>query len=264
MNKDELTLPRLALLQALSGTMMMTIILMPAVAFYLYRPIPFVYFNLIGLSFVGMILAFKLECRLLGFNPFDLNIIGLSPEVRTIVVRITSWFKRHQNVELLGVFLIFLLVLGASLALGPELNAITNPWLGFTLVVALLISVLFMMSFLQIVRKSAIHPPSLSLGELMGLMEKIGSRGELTPDVITHLSKEKVEVSTNPNLKVSIAMGVAVLALIELAGSGILGERGTLLAMVVAVGIMGSFLLVSMVRAFLSGRRTVLQNLLDS
>jgi hypothetical protein len=264
LKKDELTLPKLALLQALSGTMMMAIILIPAVAYYLYQPIPFVYFNLLGVSFVAMILSFKLECRLLGFNPFDINVIGLSPEVRAIVVRIASWFKKHQNAEPLGVFLVFLLVSGASLALGPEMDAITSPWLGFTLVVGLIVSAFFLMSLLQIVHKSAIHPPNLSVSELLGLMDKIGPRSELTPDVVTHLSKEKVEVSPKPNLKASIAMGVAVLALVELAGSGILGEMGTLFAMAGAVAVMGIFLLASMIRAYLSGKRTALQDLLDS
>jgi hypothetical protein len=144
------------------------------------------------------------------------------------------------------------------------MNTITNPWLGFTLVIGLIISVFFLMSLLQIVHNSAIHPPNLSLTELLGLMEKIGPRSELTPDVIIHLPKEKVEVSPKPSLKISIAMGMTVLALVELAGSGILSEMGTLLAMVVAVGVMGVFLLVSIVRAYLSGRRTALQDLLDS
>ena len=263
MNSDELSLPKLALLQALSGTMMMVAILIPAVIFFLYRPIPFVYFNLMAVSFVAAIIAFKLECRLLGFNPFDVDIIDVSPEVRTIVVRVASWFKRLQNVVPFGVFLIFLSISGASLALGPELNAVTNPFLGLTLAIAFIVSALFLMSLLQIIHRSAIHPPNLSVTELIRLMERVGPRSELTPNVITRLSKEKVEVSPKPNLKISIAMGVSVLALMELAGSGILSEKGTLFAMVVAVAIMGTFLLALMVRAYLSGRRTALQTLLD-
>jgi hypothetical protein len=264
LNQNRLSLSRLALLQGLSSTMMMLIILAPALVYYLYRPTPFIYFNLIAVSFVGMILAFKLECKVLGFNPFEVDVISLSHEVRTIVVRVASWFKRHQNAVPFGMLLIFLIVSGASLALSPVLDAITSPWLGFTLVVALLVSVFYLMSLMQIVHKSAIHPPQLSVTELLGLMEKVGPRSELTQDVITHLSKEKVEVSQRPNLKISIATGVTVLALIELAGSGILDETGTLFAMVIAVGIMGTFLLVSMIRAYLSGRRTALQSLLDS
>ena len=42
-----------------------------------------------------------------------------------------------------------------------------------------------------------------------------------------------------------------------------MSEKGTLFAMVVAVAIMGTFLLALMVRAYLSGRRTALQTLLD-
>jgi hypothetical protein len=62
--------PRLAQLQALSVTMMMFhFVILPAIAYYLYQSRPFVYLDLMGISFVALILAFKVECSLLGFNP---------------------------------------------------------------------------------------------------------------------------------------------------------------------------------------------------
>jgi hypothetical protein len=241
----------------------MSMILLPAVAWYMYRPGPFIYFNLIGASFVLMIVVFKIECRVLGFNPFDVGGIRLSPEVRQITVRVIAWFRRHQNAPPLGMLLFFLLFCGVVLSLGPALNAITNPLLGFLLSATALASAMFLMATLQIVHRSATHPPNSSVTELTNLIERVGPGTELTPDIITHLSRRTVDTSRRPNQKVALGMGLIVLALMEIAGSEIFGLDASLEVSGLAILVMLSYLVASFISSYLSERRSALQELLE-
>ena len=100
---------------------MMAVVLFPALVWYVYSPGPFVYFNLMGVSIFLMLGLFKLECRLLGFNPFNSEGIVLSPEVRQITLRVVGWFKRHPNVTPVSVLFLFLLFVGIDLGLHPKL-----------------------------------------------------------------------------------------------------------------------------------------------
>ena len=241
---------------------MMATLISPVLFKIYYNLSPFLYFNLLGVAFVGMLAVFKLECRLLGLNPLKADGVPLSPEVRTIIIRVAGWFKRHQNVTPLAVFGLFLLFVGVVEGLGPEMNSIKNPLEGFVLAIGALGVFMFPVSIMGIVYHSAIWPQSSSVTEIVGLIEKVGEDGELTPTVIESASKRKVDPSPNFSPKASYAVLALCFIIMEVLGSGILSLKQEMLVTTPIAVVMAGYVMFLCLYAVFSKRRSILDVLL--
>jgi len=249
----------------------MASLLFPAVIWFSYRPGAFIYFNLMGVSIglmlgvsIGLMLGvFKLECKMIGFNPLEQKMIALSPEVRKIVLRITAWFKRHQSATPLGILSLFMLLVILIEAVGPSLNQITNPWLGLVLTFAAMMALMAPVAVLQTIHWSALHPPESSVTELIGLMKDASTPAELTPDLVEHASKTKVNAPTNLHRRIAIGTTIGALAMLELVGSGVLSQSQEFSVLMPTSLVLVGIVLSEMVFSYVSKWRTILEEILD-
>jgi hypothetical protein len=262
--QDHPTLIRSALIQGVSFAFMVAILLLPVVAFYHYKLTAFVYFNLMGVTFILMMAIFKLEAHLLGSNPFEARAIPLSPEVRAIILRIISWFNRHRNVVPAVVFGLFLLFVGAAEALAPLFDLITNPLIGFSIVVGAAALFVTLASVLQIVYWNALHPSGSSVSDLITFLERVGPQTELTPEVLEEASKTRVEVPAKTNKVISASIGFGCIGILELMGSGILSQAQTIEVVFPVSLMMMAWMIYEALKSVFSKKETLLEKLVDS
>jgi hypothetical protein len=240
---------------------MIVVICSPAVVWVLFHPSTFVYFNLIGISVVLMLGLFKVENRILGFNPFTSSGIPLSPEVREIILRIAAWFKRHESAIPGVLFVMFLFSAVVSISIGPAFNSITDPLLGLGLVGIISFVAMVPLSALQIAYQSAIHPRTSSVGEILKLIERVGSNHELTSDSVERASKVSISEPIPIARKICLGISAAFLVMLEFAGSGLLSQKTTIVILMIAMALAMGSLAISFL---FSKRRTILQDLTDT